>query len=389
MSFAFCYHECMVCNKLFHLHEQQMISPWHALTSEPAVLTTLNSSICAGILFSTLVFGPACGFILGSVCTKFYVDAIFIDVGESCSPPFMFFYLSLSIFTDSSLASLQISWTSPPKTRGGSGPGGRASSFVVPYCFALPCWCSASLSPYPKWRKMREQRASRLCSQTLSAPTLRLQSPVMDWSSAMRLTTAPPAVSSWEVNALTHDSHLDCGICSLCFWDSVAHPLFPLSLSVIPKVTKHLLSNPVFTCIVLAACMEIAVVAGFAAFLGKYLEQQFNFTTSSANQLLGKASSVHPIRSQRASEQKPHLDFLLRLKAWQRFPVRVWGSSWGACWWRSWTSPLWGPSAWPWWSTWSPPPATSPSCSSAVTRVPWQESRLPTATSKTFNSVFL
>lgn len=57
---------------------------------------------------------------------------------------------------------------------------------------------------------------------------------------------------------------------------------------VIPKVTKHLLSNPVFTCIILAACMEIAVVAGFAAFLGKYLEQQFNLTTSSANQLLGE-----------------------------------------------------------------------------------------------------
>lgn len=36
--------------------------------------------------------------------------------------------------------------------------------------------------------------------------------------------------------------------------------------------------------------MEIAVVAGFAAFLGKYLEQQFNFTTTSANQLLGPSS---------------------------------------------------------------------------------------------------
>lgn len=56
---------------------------------------------------------------------------------------------------------------------------------------------------------------------------------------------------------------------------------------MIPKVTKHLLSNPVFTCIILAACMEIAVVAGFAAFLAKYLEQQFNLTTASANQLLG------------------------------------------------------------------------------------------------------
>ena len=46
--------------------------------------------------------------------------------------------------------------------------------------------------------------------------------------------------------------------------------------------------------IILAACMEIAVVAGFAAFLGKYLEQQFNLTTSSANQLLGE--SVSPTR---------------------------------------------------------------------------------------------
>lgn len=61
-----------------------------------------------------------------------------------------------------------------------------------------------------------------------------------------------------------------------------------LLFSVIPKVTKHLLSNPVYTCITLAACMEIGVVAGFAAFLGKYLEQQFNLTTSSANQLLGE-----------------------------------------------------------------------------------------------------
>lgn len=80
---------------------------------------------------------------------------------------------------------------------------------------------------------------------------------------------------------------------SVCFvtFVSVFRPVPPLDpppSPVIPRVTKHLLSNPVFTCIILAACMEIAVVAGFAAFLGKYLEQQFNLTTSSANQLLGR-----------------------------------------------------------------------------------------------------
>ncbi|EMP35234.1 Solute carrier organic anion transporter family member 3A1 [Chelonia mydas] len=40
--------------------------------------------------------------------------------------------------------------------------------------------------------------------------------------------------------------------------------------------------------------MEIAVVAGFAAFLGKYLEQQFNLTTSSANQLLAPTLTLDP-----------------------------------------------------------------------------------------------
>lgn len=43
-----------------------------------------KADICwlSGILFSTLVFGPACGFILGSICTKFYVDAMFIETSE-------------------------------------------------------------------------------------------------------------------------------------------------------------------------------------------------------------------------------------------------------------------------------------------------------------------
>ncbi|XP_026783044.1 solute carrier organic anion transporter family member 3A1 isoform X2 [Pangasianodon hypophthalmus] len=140
-----------------------------------------DSSLYIGILFSTLVFGPACGFILGSVCTKFYVDAVFVDTKR-----------------------------------------------------------------YGNSRTESDQ------------PML-------------------PASQSYEhpkpSNGVLHNHQPDSSCCD--------------QLRVIPKVTKHLLSNPVFTCIVLAACMEIAVVAGFAAFLGKYLEQQFNLTTTSANQLLG------------------------------------------------------------------------------------------------------
>ncbi|KAG7522548.1 solute carrier organic anion transporter family member 3A1-like [Solea senegalensis] len=186
-----------------------------------------DSSLYIGILFSTLVFGPACGFILGSVCTKFYVDAIFIDTSD------------LSITPDD------------PRWIGAWWAG-----FLL--CGAL-LFCSAVfMFGFPQ-----------------SLPTAEREEGV-DSEQAM----LPPSLSSeYETpknsNGVVHCHEL-ANSATCC-----------QQLKVIPKVTKHLLSNPVFTCIILAACMEIAVVAGFAAFLGKYLEQQFNLTTSSANQLLG------------------------------------------------------------------------------------------------------
>lgn len=119
---------------------------------------------CAGILFSTLVFGPACGFILGSLCTKFYVDAVFIDTSEfntflSCS--FKVFVCACCVLT--SVASPQVSWTSLQMTRGGSVPGGQASSCVVPYSSAQLSLCSASLSRCQPRRERREQTVSMSC----------------------------------------------------------------------------------------------------------------------------------------------------------------------------------------------------------------------------------
>ncbi|KAG7473261.1 hypothetical protein MATL_G00093790 [Megalops atlanticus] len=160
-----------------------------------------DSSLYIGILFSTLVFGPACGFILGSLCTKYYVDAAFIDISK------------LDLTPDD------------------------------------PRWIGACPCRTARWKA--GARASRPCC------------PPQDYE------------GSKPANGVLRHHEPD------------NEPSCCQQLRVIPKVTKHLLSNPVFTCIILAACMEIAVVAGFAAFLGKYLEQQFNLTTSSANQLLG------------------------------------------------------------------------------------------------------
>ncbi|XP_067827252.1 solute carrier organic anion transporter family member 3A1 [Heptranchias perlo] len=185
-----------------------------------------DSSLYIGILFTTLVFGPACGFILGSLCTKIYVDAIFIDTSK-----------------------LDISPEDPRWI--GAWWGG----FLL--CGALLFFSALFMFGFPQSLAIKNDTMTE--SEQAMLPHNVLQ----------EFETPKPS-------------------------NGVAQPLQPASstscfqqLRVIPKVTKHLLSNPVFTCIVLAACMEIAVVAGFAAFLGKYLEQQFNLSASSANQLLG------------------------------------------------------------------------------------------------------
>uniref|UniRef100_A0A672SUB7 Solute carrier organic anion transporter family member n=1 Tax=Sinocyclocheilus grahami TaxID=75366 RepID=A0A672SUB7_SINGR len=183
-----------------------------------------DSSLYIGILFSTLVFGPACGFILGSLCTKVYVDAVFIDT------------TTLDITPDD------------PRWIGAWWGG-----FII--CGLFLFLSSLFMFGFP---------------QSLNEPG---EDPGGESEQAM---LPAELVQEYEgVKASDDPDQINTGL-TCC-----------QHLQVIPKVTKHLLSNPVFTCVILAACMEIAVVAGFAAFLGKYLEQQFNLSTSSANQLLG------------------------------------------------------------------------------------------------------
>ncbi|KAK0153334.1 Solute carrier organic anion transporter family member 3A1 [Merluccius polli] len=189
-----------------------------------------DSSLYIGILFSTLVFGPACGFILGSLCTKFYVDAIFIDSSKLGFSP------------------------EDPRWIGAWWAG-----FLL--CGALLFFSALLMFGFPQSLPSRDDEEGGVESEQAMLPPTGLNTEYQ-----MPKPSSNGAASNHE---------------------PTNSPTCCQQLRVIPKVTKHLLSNPVFTCIILAACMEIGVVAGFAAFLGKYLEQQFNLTTTSANQLLG------------------------------------------------------------------------------------------------------
>ncbi|XP_045564782.1 solute carrier organic anion transporter family member 3A1 [Salmo salar] len=186
-----------------------------------------DSSLYIGIVFSTLVFGPACGFILGSLCTKVYVDAVFIDTSK------------LDIGPDD------------PRWIGAWWGG-----FLL--CGALLFISSLFMFGFPQSLNEQDVDIGVESEQAMLTPSLS-----RDYE------------GNKPTNGVIHGFQANSGL-TCC-----EH------MRVIPKVTKHLLSNPVFTCISLAACMEIAVVTGFATFLGKYMEQQFNLTTSSANQLLG------------------------------------------------------------------------------------------------------
>ncbi|XP_078730818.1 solute carrier organic anion transporter family member 3A1 isoform X2 [Lampetra fluviatilis] len=206
-----------------------------------------DSSVYIGIVFTTLVFGPACGFMLGSVFTRIYVDAIFINTSKLDLTPedprwigawWAGFLLCAVLLFVSSLF-----------------------MFGFPRSLARPPHCTPELLP------------------SLPPPPMLLPPPpgavVAGHSdrAALRPLAAPLTPKTANGSVITPGNGREALSCCR-------------HLRVIPRATRTLLRNPVFTCIVLAACAEIAVIAGFAAFLGKYLERQYNLTASYANQLL-------------------------------------------------------------------------------------------------------
>lgn len=57
----------------------------------------------------------------------------------------------------------------------------------------------------------------------------------------------------------------------------------------IPLSMWRLVSNPIYICTCLGACMELMIVSGFIVFLPKYLETQFSLGKSQASVFTGKS----------------------------------------------------------------------------------------------------
>ncbi|XP_072372470.1 solute carrier organic anion transporter family member 3A1-like [Scyliorhinus torazame] len=185
-----------------------------------------DSSLYIGVLFTTMLFGPAFGFMLGSLFTTIYVDAIFIDTAK------------LDITPDD------------PRWIGAWWAG-----FLL--CAGLLFLSSLFMFGFPQAMPKKHHTLSKSSQQ----PML----PGKGNKDQSKLTTEENKKECKQTSEATCTEYL----------------------KAIPQVTKQLLMNPVFTCVVLAACMEVAAISGFAAFLGKYLESQFGLSASYANQFIG------------------------------------------------------------------------------------------------------
>ncbi|XP_069043373.1 solute carrier organic anion transporter family member 3A1-like [Lepisosteus oculatus] len=186
-----------------------------------------DSSLYLGIILTTTLFGPLLGFLMGAMFTKVYVDAIFIDTEK------------LNITTDD------------PRWIGAWWAG-----FLV--CAALLFFSSLLMFGFPRAMPLKHYPETRLSKLLL--PSMGPQQPGNPVSEQNR------PKENRESQACCHHS------------------------IAILNVTKQLFKNPVFTCIVLAACMGLAAIGGMSAFLGKYLESQFGLNASYANQLIGIAA---------------------------------------------------------------------------------------------------
>ncbi|MBN3325235.1 SO3A1 protein, partial [Atractosteus spatula] len=186
-----------------------------------------DSSLYLGIILTTTLFGPLLGFLMGAMFTKVYVDAIFIDTEK------------LDITTDD------------PRWIGAWWAG-----FLV--CAALLFFSSLLMFGFPRAMPLKHYPETRLSKLLL--PSMGPQQPGNPVSEHNR------PKENRESQACCHHS------------------------IAILNVTKQLFKNPVFTCIVLAACMGLAAIGGMSAFLGKYLESQFGLNASYANQLIGIAA---------------------------------------------------------------------------------------------------
>lgn len=126
-----------------------------------------------------------------------------------------------------------------------------------------------------KLRNIEEQNIKAAPNNTNS---LQRQPPLTVSSNNQKTTTvsqsASPAPNNLTTETSSSSSKIDSG--------------YGKDIKDIPLSMWRLVSNPIYICTCLGACMELMIVSGFIVFLPKYLETQFSLGKSQASVFTGK-----------------------------------------------------------------------------------------------------
>ncbi|KAK1784600.1 hypothetical protein P4O66_003291 [Electrophorus voltai] len=191
-----------------------------------------------GILFSTLVFGPACGFILGSVCTKFYVDAVFIDTSK--------FQISLLLCLLPANNLTKCMCVSGDGDFGTAVPGkcpspGCQEAFLTFLCVICACSMIGAMAQTPSVIILIRTVSSELKSYALGVLFLSLR---------LLGFIPPPLIFGAGIDSTCLFWSTECGARGACvLYDNVAYRHLYVSLAIVLKVIAFLLYTTTWQCL--------------------------------------------------------------------------------------------------------------------------------------------
>lgn len=149
---------------------------------------------------------------------------------------------------------------------------------------AIPFFSFPKVLTHEK-KKLRNIEEQNLKAAPNNTNSLQRQPPHPTVSSTNQKTTTVSQAPSPASNNLTTDSSSS---------SSKIDSGYGKDIKDIPLSMWRLVSNPIYICTCLGACMELMIVSGFIVFLPKYLETQFSLGKSQASVFTGKnISSRH------------------------------------------------------------------------------------------------
>ncbi|OWK52182.1 Solute carrier organic anion transporter family member 2A1 [Lonchura striata] len=222
-----------------------------------------NSPLYVAILFAIAVFGPAFGYLLGSVVLRLFVDIGRVDTGEYC-----------------------------PGSRGPKDPQWARSRHIPAVGSHVPKPSQAICQTSREHHLAQPKDCVLVCSMTVDLMPSDQRWIGAWWlglliSSGCLVLTSIPYFFFPRYMLKGEERNTEAGMLRKMETGAAQETSLLEFIKRFPKIFLRLLLNPLFILLVLAQCSFSSVIAGLATFLNKFLEKQYGASPSQANFLIG------------------------------------------------------------------------------------------------------